>query len=94
MPSSFMASTSRISTSTPSCSSSLTRSANSTGPSTLAGSLTRSRAKKTPLATALRGWNAAFALSGWATWMTSFFKPSLSGAASSFDFFVKYFLKL
>ena len=44
MPSFFMSFSVRISTSTPSFSSSLARAANSTGPSTLAGSLTRSRA--------------------------------------------------
>lgn len=54
--------TSKISTSTPSFSSVLVFSASSTGPRILAGSLTRSRARLTPLTTALSGANAAFAI--------------------------------
>ena len=52
MPSFFISFSVRTSTSTPSASSSLALAANSTGPSMLAGSLTRSRARMTPSATA------------------------------------------
>ena len=52
------------------------RSANSTGPSMLAGSLTRSRARNTPSATALRAAKALAAASGLAHWMTSLRRPS------------------
>ena len=69
-------SSSSTSTSRPARERSRMRSANSTGPSMLAGSLTRSRARKTPSATALRAANALAAASGLAHWMTSLRRPS------------------
>ena len=72
------------------------RSANSTGPSMLAGSLTRSRARNTPSATALRAANALAAASGFAHWMTSLRGSSRgSSSAPSSDLrVVRYFLKV
>ena len=71
------------------------RSANSTGPSMLAGSLTRSRARKTPSATAFRAANALAAASGLAQCTTSLRKPlGVSSSAPSSVLRVMYFLKL
>ena len=58
IPNFFMAGTSRISTATPNFLRPLVRRANSSGNSTLGGSLTRSRASNTPLAIASRDANA------------------------------------
>ena len=74
MPSRFKAASLRTSTCTPALLSALTLVANSAGPSTLAGSLTRSRARFTPSAMARSGANACPAARGSATCTTSFFR--------------------
>ena len=68
-------SSSRISTVTPASARSRMRSANSTGPRMLAGSLTRSRARKTPSATALRAAYAFAAASGLEQWTVKVCSP-------------------
>ncbi len=67
MPSFFICASPSTSTSTPTLFSAFARSANSIGPSTFAGSLTRSRASSTPSATALCFAQAALATAGLST---------------------------
>ncbi|MNL28812.1 hypothetical protein D3C87_1504740 [compost metagenome] len=87
MPSFFISFSVRISTSTPSFSSSFALAANSTGPRTFAGSLTRSRARKTPSPTACAVAKAFLAaITAPVTIVT--FTSLPAGLASSSAFFV------
>ena len=83
MPSLAIAFSSSASTSTPSFSSALARSANSTGKRTFGGSLTRLRANSTPSATAKRSCPAARAA---ATWLEPMTKSGASTLSSSDSF--------
>ena len=71
------------STSTPSAFSSSARAANSTGPRTLAGSLTRSRASMTPSATAARAVQALLAAAGSLSQIAIATGSLLAGSVSS-----------
>ena len=80
---------------TPASARSRMRSANSTGPRMLAGSLTRSRARKTPSAIALRAANALAAASGLEQSTVKVCRPLRASAAWSFSSLrVRYFLKV
>ena len=94
MPSFFISFSVRISTLTPSVSSSFAWAANSTGPSTLAGSLTRSRASITPSTTASASAKAFFAAAGSAQWMVNFDGLRSDALSPLSSFFVLYLSKL
>ncbi len=88
-------SSSSTSTSRPARERSRMRSANSTGPSMLAGSLTRSRARLTPSAIALRAAKALAAASGLAQRTVSLRRPSRGSSSPSVSVLRdRYFLKV